>query len=113
MAQKGVLKRYGPCLTANGCFSRPHFMFHSAPRFFSCQCLFICDDVRGAQSPNEEAPSNEASLTVAIGSSDMTVDQPRASQRGGLGPPFGPGDGYFQVINPTMTSPFKNASFKK
>lgn len=113
MALKGVLKRYGPYITANGCFSRPHFMLQSAPRFFSCQCLFICNDVRRAESPNEEASSNEASLTVAIGSSDMTVDQPRASQRGGLGAPFGPEDGYFQGINPTMTSPFKNASFKE
>lgn len=43
---------------------------------------------------------NEASLTVAIGSSDMTVDQPRASQRGGLGPPFGPEDGDFSSHQP-------------
>lgn len=43
----------------------------------------------------------------------MTMDQPRASQRGGLGPPFGPEDGDFQIINPTMTSPFKNASLQK
>lgn len=49
--------------------------FCSAPRS-SSQCLFICNDIGGAESPNEEAQPNEASLYSGHWwSSDMTVDQ--------------------------------------